>query len=77
MMRPVPANTVRLPRAEGRVQPDDFNSAMQLIEQMNNGTLKQGSTPTMPAVILLAADGSAWRLSVQPDGSLTTSAVPR
>ncbi|HEV8502934.1 MAG TPA: hypothetical protein VGR63_15270 [Casimicrobiaceae bacterium] len=71
--------TLRLPRATGANGPRtaEFNAAMQQLEQGLAGVATQGGTPAFPAVILTAADGSSWRVLVQPDGTLTTSAVPR
>jgi hypothetical protein len=74
-----PAQTgARLPRAAGHMPSTaEFNAAMQQIEQALNATVQQGTTPALPGLILTAADGSSWRVLVQPDGSLTTSAVSR
>jgi hypothetical protein len=35
------------------------------------------SIPTYNAVMLIAPNGSAWRLSVDNTGALSTAAVPR
>jgi hypothetical protein len=35
------------------------------------------SVPTYSAVMLIAPDGSTWRLSVDATGALSTAAVPR
>jgi hypothetical protein len=35
------------------------------------------SIPTYSAVLLIAPNGSAWQLSVDNTGALSTSAVPR
>jgi hypothetical protein len=35
------------------------------------------SIPTYSAVMLIAPDGSTWRLSVDATGALSTAAVPR
>lgn len=70
--------TLRLPRAVGHMPSTaEFNAAMQQVEQGLDGVAQQNATPVFAAVILTASDGSSWRVVVEPDGSLTTSAVSR
>ena len=76
-VRPV-ASSLRLPRANiGVVKASDFDNAMQMIERADAVDVKLGQTPTFPAVILVASDGSTWRLVVEPGGALATTPVAR
>jgi hypothetical protein len=76
-IRPV-TPPLKLPRAAGTVvRGTDYDAAMQLIERADAGNLKLGTTPALPALILTAADGSSWRLTVGTDGVLHTAAVAR
>ena len=71
-------SVLRLPRVSAaRVDPGSFNDAMQRIEAALTQSVKAGTTPSLPGLILTAADGSSWRLAVAPDGTLSTAPVPR
>jgi len=76
-VRPAAA-TLRLPRAGASVALGrDFDAAMEMLERADARNVKTETTPSLPAVILTASDGSSWRLVVDPGGALRTVAVPR
>lgn len=55
----------------------DFDNAMQQLEQADARTVKLGTTPAFPALILTAPDGGSWRVMVEDNGQLRTTAVAR
>lgn len=77
MSRAPPPTTLRLPRMGNSSPSAVWDQTMQQLEQADAKNVKERQTPTLPAVILVAPDGSAWRLTVSPAGALTTTAVPR
>lgn len=78
MIRPGTAPTIRLPRAVGRApSKEEFDGAMLQLEAADAATVKQGVTPALPGLILMASDGSSWRVVVDPGGALRTVAVAR
>jgi len=68
---------LRLPRAGATASGAVFNDAMQQLEQSDAGNAKQGSAPAFPGIILTAADGSSWQVTVATNGQLQTVQVQR
>ena len=69
--------SLRLPRMMGRADPALINSGFDLLERADGQNLKNGSTPALPAIILISRPGGiAWQLTVTDDGQLTVSLVP-
>jgi len=65
--------SLRLPRAaRGAPTPEEFNNAMVQLERADSANLKTGTTPALPALVLTAADGSAWTVTVSATGVLST-----
>jgi hypothetical protein len=76
-MARAPVSGLALPRpSSDTVSAGSFTAAMQKLEQADRRNAKLNSTPNFPAVILLAEDGSSWRVTVGTDGVLRTTAVP-
>jgi hypothetical protein len=55
----------------------DIDQRLSMIADALSRKADTTSVPTYSAVMLIAPDGSAWRLSVDATGALSTSAVPR
>lgn len=55
----------------------DADQRLALIADALSRKADATSIPTYSAVMLIASDGSTWRLSVDATGALSTSAVPR
>lgn len=71
-------SALRLPRAgAGAVTGPAFDDAMQQLERALAVAVREGTTPSLPALILTAADGSSWRVTVATNGQLRSSAVAR
>jgi len=75
-MRPA-QSTLRLARAGARLSPATFDQAMDQLERADRENLKRGTVPVLSGIILVASDGSSWRLGVDAAGALTTTVVPR
>jgi hypothetical protein len=55
----------------------DLDQRLALLADALSRKADTTSIPTYSAVMLIAPDGSAWRLSVDATGALSTAAVPR
>ena len=77
MSRAPHPTTLRLPRMGSSSPAALWDQTMEQLERADARSVKTRETPTLPAVILIAADGSTWRVTVSAAGVLTTTAVPR
>jgi hypothetical protein len=55
----------------------DIDQRLSMIADALSRKADTTSIPTYSAVLLIAPNGSAWQLSVDNTGALSTSAVPR
>ena len=55
----------------------DLEQRMAQVAQAINRKADVTSEPTYAAVVLLAPDGGAWRVTVDDTGALSTVSVPR
>jgi hypothetical protein len=53
------------------------NNAFTLLEAADLQNVKRNQETAFPSILLVADDGSTWRVTVSTTGVLTTAQVPR
>jgi hypothetical protein len=68
---------LRLPRLQGQTQGTEIiNGAFTMMERADLQNVKKNIEPSFPSLLLLAPNGSSYRITVDNTGALVAVQVP-